>query len=125
MTNLETNLYDEDRRKLLSAVSHGSLFLSPLMLSIGIPVTLLFISEDPVVRGNAKESINYHLNLWIYQGIFAFVSFFWFTIILLPAIWLFGGFVFVMTWIMPILAILSCFKLTSKAYQYPFIFRIF
>ena len=124
MNDLDTNLYDEDRRKLLSAVSHGSIFLSPLMLSIGIPITLLFISEDPVVRDNAKESINYHLNLWIYQGIFAFISFFWFLIVSLPLIWVLGGFVFVLTWIMPILAILSCLQQQSKAYRYPFIFRV-
>ena len=126
MTNLDTNFFDEDRRKLLSAVCHGSIFFSPLVLSIGIPLTILFISEDPVVRENAKESINYHLNLWVYAGIAAFIGFFWFTIILLPAIWLIGGFVFVMTWVMPILAILSCLKQTSQSYRYPgFILRLF
>ena len=124
MTNLDTNLYDEDKRKLLSSVSHAAIFFSPLMLSIGIPITLLFISEDPVIKENAKESINYHLNLWVYAGIAAFISFFWFTIILLPAIWFIGAFVFVMTWIVPILAILSCLRQTSTAYRYPFIFRV-
>ena len=79
MTNLDTNLHDEDRRKLLSAASHAAIFFSPLMLSIGIPITLLFISEDPVVRDNAKESINYHLNLWIYQGLFS--SIIWFLMV--------------------------------------------
>ncbi|MEM9137559.1 MAG: DUF4870 domain-containing protein [Cyanobacteria bacterium P01_F01_bin.42] len=124
MTNLDTGLYDEDKRKLLSSLSHAAIFFSPLMLSIGIPITLLFISDDPVVKGNAKESINYHLNMWVYGGIAAFISFFWFTIILLPVIWLTVAFVFVMTWIVPIVAILRCMK-GASVYRYPFIVRIF
>jgi uncharacterized Tic20 family protein len=124
MDDIDTFAFDEDKRKLFSALSHGAIFFSPLILSIGIPLTLLFISDDPVVKDNAKESINYHLNLWIYGGIAAFIGFFWFTIILLPAIWAVGGFVFVMTWILPILAILKCFKDSSTRYRYPFIFRV-
>lgn len=125
MTDIETNLYDKDKRKLLSALSHGAIFLSPLVLSIGIPVTLLLISDDPVVKDNAKESINYHLNLWVYAGIAAFVGFFWFTIILLPVIWLLGLFVFVMTWVIPSIAVLSCMLFQPNIpYRYPFILRI-
>jgi len=124
MNNLDTFAPDEEKRKLFSALSHWALFLSPLMLSIGIPLTLLFISDDPVVNENAKESINYHLNLWIYQGLAGFIAFFWFTIILLPVILPIVGFVFVLTWILPVLAILKCFKHSSTIYRYPFIFRV-
>ncbi|MBE9063130.1 DUF4870 domain-containing protein, partial [cf. Phormidesmis sp. LEGE 11477] len=42
--------FDSDKRKLLSIVSHGSIFLSQLVLSAGIPFALLFLSEDPVVK---------------------------------------------------------------------------
>lgn len=124
MNDIDTFIYDEDKRKLFSSLSHGAIFFSPLMLSIGIPLTLLFISDDPVVKHNAKESINYHLNLWVYGGIAAFISFFWFTIILLPAIWAIGGFLFVMTWVVPCLAIWKCFRQPSTNYRYPFIFRV-
>lgn len=123
MNNLDTNVYDEDKRKLLSSLSHAAIFFSPLMLSVGVPITLLFISDDPVVKGNAKESINYHINMWVYGGIAAFIGFFWFTIILLPVIWLSIAFLFVMTWIVPIIAILSCMKL-ADVYKYPFIVRL-
>ena len=122
---METNLYDQDKRKLLSALSHGAIFFSPLFLSVGIPITLLFISDDPVVKDNAKESINYHLNLWVFGGIVAFIGFFWFTIILLPIIWFLGAIFFVMTWVVPILAIIKCLNRSDTPYRYPFILRIF
>ena len=37
---------NSDQRKLLSALCHGSIFLSSLLISIGIPVAILLISED-------------------------------------------------------------------------------
>ena len=122
---METQIYDQDKRKLLSALSHGAIFFSPLFLSIGIPITLLFISDDPVVKDNAKESINYHLNLWVFGGIVAFIGFFWFTIILLPLIWMLGAIAFFMTWVVPILAILKCLNHQETPYRYPFILRVF
>lgn len=121
MNDIDTFAYDEDKRKLFSALSHGAIFFSPLVLSIGIPLTLLLVSDDPVVKDNAKESINYHLNFWIYGGIAAFL---WFTIILMPVSFVMGGFLFVMTWVFPPLAIFKCLKQPSTCYKYPFIFRV-
>jgi hypothetical protein len=64
---LETTTFDRDKRKLLSAVSHGSIFLSQLLLSAGIPLALWVISDDPVVKDNAREVLNFHLNVWVYS----------------------------------------------------------
>jgi hypothetical protein len=116
--------YDLDKRKLLSALCHGAIFFSPLVLTIGIPITLLLISDDPVVKDNAKESINFHLNVWLLIGIVAFIGFFWWTIVLLPLIWILGIALFVINYGLPILAIISCLSDTVHAYRYPFIFRI-
>lgn len=44
------NIYDPDKRKLLSSLSHGSIFLSALVLSIGIPLVILLVSDDPVIK---------------------------------------------------------------------------
>ena len=41
---------DVAQRKLLSALSHGAVFFSSTIVSIGIPIAILFISNDPVVK---------------------------------------------------------------------------
>ena len=53
--------FDSDKRKLFSIASHGSIFVSQLVLSAGIPAILMFISDDPVVKDNAKEALNFPL----------------------------------------------------------------
>jgi uncharacterized protein len=116
--------YDIDKRKLLSALCHGAIFFSPVFLSIGIPITILFISDDPVVKENAKESINFHLNIWALGLTVAFIALFWWTIILLPLIWILGAIVFLVNYVLPILAIISCLSDTAHSYRYPFILRL-
>jgi uncharacterized protein len=116
--------YDNDKRKLLSALSHGSIFLSSLVISVGIPIAIMIVSDDPVVKDNARESINFHFNVWVYGGIAAICAALWWTIILLPFA-LLGGLVFLASWVMPILAILHCFKSSDQPFRYPFIFRLF
>ncbi|MHC5728327.1 MAG: DUF4870 domain-containing protein, partial [Nostoc sp.] len=59
-------MYDTDKRKLLSALSHGAIFFSTTLVSVGIPIAILLVSDDPVVKENARESINFHFNVWLY-----------------------------------------------------------
>jgi uncharacterized protein len=121
---MTSQIYDTDKRKLLSAVCHGSLFFSPLFLSVGVPITLYYLSDDPIVKENAKESINFHFNVWAYTLIIGFISWFWWTIILLPVIWILGIFLLFLTWVLPIFAILSCLNNEDQSYRYPFIVRL-
>jgi uncharacterized Tic20 family protein len=58
--------YDQDKRKLLSALCHGSIFFSSLVVSVAIPIAVLLVSDDPVVKESAKEAINFHINVWVY-----------------------------------------------------------
>jgi uncharacterized protein len=116
--------YDADKRKLLSVISHGSIFFSALIIGAGVPVALLFISDDPVVKDNAKEALNFHLNLWVWGGLAAIGAALWWTLILLPLAFL-GGLVVLVSWIMPIFAILHCLSQTDTPHRYPFIFRVF
>ncbi|MBX2864710.1 MAG: DUF4870 domain-containing protein [Leptolyngbyaceae cyanobacterium MAG.088] len=117
------NTYDADKRKLLSSLCHGAIFFSTLVLSAGIPFAILIISDDPVVQESAKESLNFHFNVWFYGLILGIIGFFWWTIIVLPAIWIGAAFLLFMTWIVPIVAIISCLNNPDAAYRYPFIFR--
>lgn len=113
-------MYDTDKRKLLSALSHGSIFLSAAILSVGVPIGILFITEDPVVKENAKEAINFHLNVWVYGAILLAISFLTFGLlgfILLPL-----G--FLLHWGLSLMAIIHTLSNPEQPYRYPFIFRL-
>jgi uncharacterized protein len=112
--------YDVDKRKLLSALCHGSIFFSSLVVSIAIPIATLMVSEDPIVKESAKEAINFHLNVWLYGvivGGLTFITFGLLGFILVPIFFLFN-------WIPPILAILQSLSTPNQSYRYPFIFRL-
>lgn len=113
-------MYDTDKRKLLSALSHGSIFFSTALVSIGIPIAVLFVSDDPVVKENAKEAINFHLNVWLYGAIIGVLAFL--TIGLLGLI--LGPIYFLFHWGLAIWAITQTLSNPDQAFRYPFIFRL-
>jgi uncharacterized Tic20 family protein len=108
---------DSNKRKLLSALCHGSIFFSALFVSVGIPIAILFVSEDQVVRDNAKESLNFHFNMWLYGIIFGILTWILIGYVLL-------GILFLVNLILPILAILKILSEPNTVYRYPFIFRL-
>lgn len=109
--------FDQDKRKILSALSHGSIFLSSLVLSVGIPIAIVLISDDPVTKENAKEAINFHFNVWLYGVIFGILCF---VLIGYPLLAL----LFVFHWVMPAIAIWKSLQNPDTSYRYPFIFRL-
>ena len=114
-------MYDSDKRKLLSLLCHGSIFFGSLWVFIGVPLAVLFVSDDPTVKDNAKEALNFHLNVWLYEAIIAVL---WFSLIGIPlALVLLIPF-FLFHWILPIFAILHVIGNPDQPYRYPFIFRI-
>jgi uncharacterized Tic20 family protein len=108
------------KRKLLSVLCHGANFFSALFISIGIPIVILFISDDPIVKENAKESLNFHFNVWFYQAIYAVLIAILIGYLLLPLVPIFILF----TWILPIIAVVKVLGNPDTAFRYPFIFRI-
>lgn len=112
--------YDPDKRKLLSALSHGSIFFSSLVVSVGIPIAILLVSEDPFVKASAKEAINFHFNVWLYGIIVGVLTFL--TIGLLGLI--LGPLLLLFSWVPPIFAILQSLNDPNSTYRYPFIFRL-
>ncbi len=108
---------DLDRRKLLSGLCHGAIFLSSTIISIGIPIAVLFITDDPVVKENARESLNFHINLYIYSAICLMLTF---IIIGIPLFILLG----IASFIMPIIALVKVLSNPTKPYRYPMIFRL-
>jgi uncharacterized Tic20 family protein len=109
---------DLDTNKILSALAHGSIFFNSLVVAVGIPIAILLISNDSTVKENAKEALNFHLNMWLYYiiaGILVFVLIGW---ILLPILGIFNL-------VMPIIAIAKIVGSGNSIYRYPFIFRVF
>ncbi|MDJ0690706.1 MAG: DUF4870 domain-containing protein [Xenococcaceae cyanobacterium MO_188.B32] len=108
-------------RKWISAFAHASVFISTLILSIGIPLFIYLDSEDLIVKENTKEAINFHLNLWLYGAAIAFISFLTFGIVglVLFPIW------FLYHWGLSIWAVIYCVKNPERVFHYPLIFRLF
>jgi uncharacterized Tic20 family protein len=108
---------DHTKRKLLSGLSHGSIFLSATVVSVGIPIAIYLISDDAVVKENAKEALNFHFNVWLYGVIFGLL-----TVILIG--WLLLAILGIVSVIAPILAIVKILGNPSAIFRYPFIFRV-
>ncbi len=113
-------MYDTDKRKLLSALSHGAIFLSTTVVSVGIPIAVLFVSDDPVVKENAKEAVNFHFNVWLYGAIIAVLAFF--TLGLLGFI--LGPIFYLVHWGLTSWAIIQTLNNPDQPFRYPFIFRL-
>jgi uncharacterized Tic20 family protein len=108
----------EDKRRLLSALCHGSIFFSSLLVSVGIPFAIFFAAEDSVVKENAKEALNFHINLYIA----AFICVLLISVLIgIPLLFIVG----LISFVMPIIGIVSVINNPSKPYRYPFIFRFF
>jgi uncharacterized Tic20 family protein len=119
-------MYDTDKRKLLSALCHGAIFFSTSFVSVGLPIAILVVSDDPVVKDNAKESINFHFNVWLYAlilgavfGTLAFIT----LGLLLPLLWLVFGLGYLLHWGLTITAIIQVLNNPDQSFRYPFIFR--
>ena len=117
-----------DKRKLLSFLSHGSIFFSLTLLAIGIPIGVWFTSDDVVVKENAKEAINFHLNVWFwgaiiggFVGVLSFLSFGLLGLIFAPLV----GLGFLLHWGLTVWAIAHCLSEPEQPFRYPFIFRLF
>ncbi len=106
-----------EQRKLLSALCHGAIFFSSTIVTIAIPIVILFTTDDSVVKANARESLNFHINLYIYglvAGILAVV------LIGIPLLMALG----VISLVMPIIALVKVLNSPDEPYRYPFIFRL-
>ena len=102
-----------NNRKILSAVCHGSIYFSSVLLGVGIPLIIMLVSDDPIVQDNAKESINTHINLIVAYIVFGLLSM---IVIGLPFLALAG----IYNIVMPLVAICAVASNPDRAYSYPF-----
>lgn len=120
--------FDSGKRRLLSCISHGAIFFSTTIFSFGVPFAVNLLSDDPIVKANAKESMNFHLNVWFWAvvigvpiGILSFLTLGLGGILFFPVI----GFGFLLHWGLTIWALAHCFTSPDEPFRYPFIFRLF
>lgn len=112
-------MYDADKRKLLSALCHGAIFFSTTLVSVGVPIFIILVTDDPVVKQNAKESINFHINVWVYGFIIGLLITLSFGV-LVPL----AGIGYLLHWGLTIWALFYVLSDTQKPFRYPFIFRL-
>ncbi|MGI2905704.1 DUF4870 domain-containing protein [Tolypothrix sp. VBCCA 56010] len=112
-------MYDTDKRKLLSALCHGAIFFSTAFVSVGIPIAMLFVSDDPVVKENAKEAINFHFNVWLYGAIITVL-----IVVTLSLLLPLAGLGYLLHWGLTIWALANVLSDPDKPFRYPFIFRL-
>ncbi len=110
---------DIQQRKLLSALSHGAIFFGSTIVSIGIPIVILIISNDPIIKQNAKQSFNFHINFYIIYAI-TFILLYIVRIEILFFLLIVLGMV---SFIMPIIAIINVLSQPNVSYRYPLIFQ--
>ncbi len=105
---------NSDNRKLLSVLCHGSSLFSWALASVGIPIAVMLLSEDTVVKANAKESLNFQLNMLIYWIICFVLMFLLIGFALMPILGL-------ITLILPIIAMVQVASEPDRPYRYPFV----
>jgi uncharacterized protein len=104
-------------RKVLSVVSHGAIFLSSTLVAIAIPIVIMLTTDDAIVKENAKESLNFHINLYAYAILFGLLTL---VLVGIPLLILLG----IASFVLPIIAIVKVLDNPGVAYRYPFIFRV-
>ncbi len=109
------------KRKVLRAACHASALASWSVIVVGVPVAVLLLSDDPLVRDSAKEAINFSISIILITCIAVGLIF---TIIGLPLSILLFIYVALATIILPIVAIVSVCADPDKTYRYPFTIRL-
>jgi uncharacterized protein len=113
------------KRRLFSLLCHGSIFLGSLLITSAIPFAILLLFDDPVIKATAKETLNYHFNIWLYGAITAgLVTFFTALFITIPLASLIGLAFFLFHMVPPLFGILATLNNPNEPYRYPFIWRL-
>lgn len=130
---------EEHKRILLSTLCHGSIFFSSSIISMAIPLAILYTSKDRVVRANAKEALNCHLTIFIlfliifiliisYGFFLPFNSFSLLTIpilfILTISLFCLGIKSFLLSTIMTLFGVIDVMNKPSIPFRYPGILRL-
>ena len=102
--------------------------LSSLSGFIGVPfgnilgpliIWLLKKNDSPFIDDHGRESLNFHISLWIYGIVSGLL---WFTVILIPLVLIFWGLEFIAGVVYSIIAAVKASN--GERYRYPFTLRL-
>lgn len=110
-------MHDPTLRKLLSALAHGSIFFSAALISFAVPLVIMLLTEDQVVKGNAREALNFNLIMTIAWAVTWALTFLCVGFVIVPFLALFNL-------ILPILAIVAVLSHADQVYTYPAVPRL-
>jgi uncharacterized protein len=108
---------DLEKRKILSVLCHGACFFSATVVAVGIPIAILFLTEDSVVKANAREALNFQITVFV-----AAIAAILLAFVLIGFIFFFPIALFSV--IFPIIAMIKVLDQPDQPYRYPFIFRV-
>ena len=108
---------DSNTRKILSIICHVSVFFTSTIAAIAVPIIILIVSQDSVVKANAKEVLNFQINLLFYGVVFSLLVL---VGIGVPLLVLLG----IASIVLPIFAIVSILNHPNSPASYPFITRV-
>lgn len=106
-----------NNRTILSVLAHGSILFGSTVITISVPIAILVISEDAIVKENAKEALNFFINYYILGRVCLILMF---LIIGFPLLFL----LLITGWVMPIIAIVNILNKPNRSYRCPLILRI-
>jgi uncharacterized Tic20 family protein len=109
------------KTKLLRAACHASALASWSVITVGVPIAALLMSNDPLVRDSAKESINFQISMILITIIGVALLF---TVIGIPLGILVLAYVGLASLVLPIIAIVSVCADPEKSYRYPLTIRL-
>lgn len=114
---------DESKlRKFLRVACHAGALTSVTLVTIGIPIAALLLSDDELVKDSAREAINFSITVILWAAVAGVL---WFTLIGIPLAMIIGGVMGLATIILPLMAIVSVCSNENKRFRYPFTFRFF
>jgi uncharacterized protein len=120
---LSNSAQPDQTRMLLSLLCHGSIFLSwAVVVPTIIPIVLFFVSNDSIVKANAKEAINFQIWLWI-VAILSIIAVLVMPLFI-PIILIVIVITSVISLIFPILAIIQIARTPDEPAIYPMIQRL-
>jgi len=108
---------DPKQSQTLSVVAHVSALFSSVWVSVLVPILLLLMSEDEVVKANARQSLNFQINIIIWSIVSLILC-----LVVVGFVLLFV--VAAASIIMPIIATIKCASNPGTVYRYPLCFPI-
>jgi uncharacterized protein len=117
-----SNAVSNDKRKVLSMVAHASALFSWSLIWLGVPLALIALVDDEVVKANACEALNYGIAGFIFVAVFiafAFVTFGLGLFLLIPLIP-----ILVLMTFLPVIGMVKVAMDPESVYYYPLVPRM-